>query len=91
MYCELRVQSSPMEVVALLNDLYSMFDETIDHFDVYKVETIGDAYMVVSTLHISQLSRSMCLFFGSCHDCAVWHDSRVNLRTRVYVCARARR
>ncbi|KAM6957863.1 guanylyl cyclase C [Aplochiton taeniatus] len=67
--------STPMEVVDMLNDIYKGFDSILDNHDVYKVETIGDAYMVASGLpnrngnrhavDISRMALDILAFVGT--------------------------
>ncbi|GIM03428.1 hypothetical protein Vretimale_8153 [Volvox reticuliferus] len=49
-FTEMCHSASPFTVMSFLNDLYSRFDSLVDIYKVYKVETIGDCYMVAGGL-----------------------------------------
>jgi adenylate cyclase len=47
-FTPLSAKLAPGEMVELLNEAFSFFDSLLDKYDVEKIRTIGDSYMVVS-------------------------------------------
>lgn len=49
-FTKLSAHLSPAELVELLNEIFSAFDQLAEHYGLEKIKTIGDAYMVVGGL-----------------------------------------
>lgn len=47
-FTPLSAQLPPVEMVELLNEVFSYFDSLLDKYSVEKIRTIGDSYMVAS-------------------------------------------
>ncbi|ESO05555.1 hypothetical protein HELRODRAFT_77483 [Helobdella robusta] len=88
-FTTLSSQSTPMQIVDLLNDLYGAFDDTISRHNVYKVETIGDAYMVVSGLpqvterHVVEICNMALDLLGIVKTFKIRHRPEMTLMLRI--------
>ncbi|NJK37715.1 MAG: adenylate/guanylate cyclase domain-containing protein [Oscillatoriales cyanobacterium RM2_1_1] len=49
---------SPTELVNLLNEIFSCFDRLVDQYNLEKIKTIGDAYMVVGGIPIPRADHA---------------------------------
>ncbi|XP_058245525.1 uncharacterized protein LOC131352951 [Hemibagrus wyckioides] len=84
---------TPLQVVEMLNNLYMCFDTRIDSYDVYKVETIGDAYMVVSGLperngdkHADEIAKMSLDLVAAVRQVSIPHmpNKRLQLRAGIH-------
>eukprot|EP00948_MAST-09A_sp_MAST-9A-sp1_P002963 g2963.t1 len=92
-FTQLCSKLSPVDISDFLNEVYTNFDKMIQAFQVHKVETIGDAYMVVSgctqpiDYHARETVRVALALLDICRNIPVpsgehykhfRHDSRIS-------------
>uniref|UniRef100_A0A914VZI0 Guanylate cyclase domain-containing protein n=1 Tax=Plectus sambesii TaxID=2011161 RepID=A0A914VZI0_9BILA len=89
-YTTLCSTSSPLEIVAFLNSVFSGFDAIIADHSAYKVETIGDAYMMVSGVpeaigdrHVEEIASIAVLMKVFMKDFKIAHRPGLQLQIRI--------
>lgn len=92
-FTSLSSESSPMEVIDFLSDLYLCFDECLEQYDIFKVDTIGDAYIVASGLplrnegnHVLEISRAALELREKLANFRIPHrpDRRLEMRVGIH-------
>uniref|UniRef100_A0A0N5A2B0 Guanylate cyclase n=1 Tax=Parastrongyloides trichosuri TaxID=131310 RepID=A0A0N5A2B0_PARTI len=89
-FTDLSAKCSAFQVINLVNDLYTQFDNAIEGLDVYKVETIGDGYLCVSglpqrngNLHGHQIALLGLNFLKTCNEFKITHLPNERITVRV--------
>jgi adenylate cyclase len=81
-------QLDAREVVGILDRLFTSFDELVDRYDVEKIKTIGDCYMVAAGVprarhdHAHALAR-LALEMGGCAKSCIPEGAAHDLRLRI--------
>ena len=84
-FTPLSAQLPPVEMVELLNEVFSFFDSLLDKYGVEKIRTIGDSYMVAAGVprgrpdHAQALAR-MALEMRDYISTHVFNGQRVSFR-----------
>jgi class 3 adenylate cyclase len=57
-FTTLAARVTPTELVGVLNEIFSLFDELAEQHELEKIKTIGDAYMVVGGLPVTRADHA---------------------------------
>ncbi len=83
-------ETMPLDIVEMLNSMYSLFDGLTHQFDVYKVATIGDAYMVASGVpirngdkHAEEICKLAITLIDCIKDVSIPHLPERHLKMRI--------
>ncbi len=60
-FTPLAARLSPIDLVKLLNDMFSKFDKLAEKYQLEKIKTIGDAYMVAAGLPLKREDHAQAL------------------------------
>nr|XP_040564426.1 LOW QUALITY PROTEIN: atrial natriuretic peptide receptor 2-like [Lepeophtheirus salmonis] len=88
-FTKLASESTAQQIIQFLNSLYNLFDSRLENYDVYKVETIGDAYMVASGIpienenHAPEIAKMSLDIIAKVVTFEVQHKPGYRLRIRV--------
>lgn len=85
-FSELSRQSTALQAITLLNDLFTMFDGVIEQYDCYKVESVGDDTLVASGLprrngiqHAKEIASMSLSFMEGVDNFRIPHVSQISL------------
>jgi len=81
-FTPLSAQLPPVEMVELLNEVFSFFDSLLDKYGVEKIRTIGDSYMVASGVPRGRPDHAQALAYMALEmrDYIATHTFRNNQR-----------
>jgi adenylate cyclase len=60
-FTQLSQNISPQELIELLNQIFSSFDQLCDQYHLEKIKTIGDAYMVAGGIPIPKVDHALAI------------------------------
>ncbi|NJK99878.1 MAG: PAS domain-containing protein [Spirulinaceae cyanobacterium SM2_1_0] len=60
-FTPLSASLQPIELVDLLNQVFSQFDNLAEHLEIEKIKTIGDAYMVAAGLPVPRADHAAAM------------------------------
>lgn len=90
-YTKFSADKAPIEIVGILNDLFTRFDSLADKYHMEKIKTIGDAYMVVSGIpeqSNDHAKLAVKMAFSMLEELAQFNlESNKNLDARIGICS----